>query len=113
MSKTSAELAQYRLIEENETRLFGLSRLDQSFLKSLATTLGICCIPVALLTSHPVLADENRIETTDLESVKKNWVDESNNTEYMKRGSESFKRGYNPNCDRHGCYNHGSSKSSW
>jgi len=31
----------------------------------------------------------------------------------MQRGSESFKRGYNPNCDRHGCYNHGSSKSSW
>ena len=33
VSKTRAELAQYRLIEENETRLFGLSRLDQSFLK--------------------------------------------------------------------------------
>jgi len=40
-------------------------------------------------------------------------VDEINNTEYMQRGSESFKRGYNPNCDRHGCYNYGSNKSSW
>jgi len=69
-------------------------------LKSLATTLGTSCIPVALLTIHPVLADEKKIETTDLESVKKNWVDEFNNTP-------------SPNCDRHGCYNHGSSKSSW
>jgi len=69
-------------------------------LKSLATTLGITCIPVSLLTIHPVLADENRIETIDLESVKKNWVDEFNNTP-------------SPNCDRHGCYNYGSSKSSW
>ena len=69
-------------------------------LKSLATTLGISCIPVALLTIHPVIANENRIEVVNLESVKKNWVDEFNNTP-------------SPNCDRHGCYNYGSSKSSW
>jgi hypothetical protein len=31
-SKWGANSAQYRLIDENETRLFGLSRLDQSFL---------------------------------------------------------------------------------
>ena len=68
-------------------------------LKSLTTTLGISCIPVALLTIHPVLADENRVETIDLGSVKKNWVDEFNNTP-------------SPNCDRHGCYNSGSSKPS-
>ncbi|MCP9939775.1 hypothetical protein [Synechococcus sp. Cruz CV12-2-Slac-r] len=74
-------------------------------LKLLAKTLGISCIPVALLISHPVIANENKIETVDLESVKKNWVDEINTTEYMQRGSESFKRGYDkPNCDRHGCY---------
>ena len=83
-------------------------------LKSLATTLGISCIPIALLISHPVIANENKIETVDLESVKENWVDEINTTEYMQRGSESFKRGYNkPNCDRHGCYNYGTNKSSW
>ena len=67
-------------------------------LKSLATTLWISCIPVALLIIHPVLADE-KIETIDLESVKKNWVDELNNTP-------------SPNCDSHGCYNSGSSKPS-
>ena len=82
--------------------------------KSLATTLGISCIPIALLISHPVIANENKIETVDLESVKENWVDEINTTEYMQRGSESFKRGYTkPNCDRHGCYNYGTNKSSW
>ena len=32
-SKWGANSAQYRLIDENETRLFGLSRLDQSFPK--------------------------------------------------------------------------------
>ena len=71
-------------------------------------------ILAALFLIHPVIADEKKIETVDLESVKKNWADEINNTEYMQRGSESFKRGYNkPNCDRHGCYNYGSNKSSW
>jgi len=33
VSEWEAKSAHYRLIEENETRLFGLSRLDQSFLK--------------------------------------------------------------------------------
>ena len=71
-------------------------------------------ILAALFLIHPVIADEKKIETVDLESVKKNWADEINNTEYMQRGSESFKRGYNkPNCDRHGCYNYGSNKLSW
>ncbi len=52
-----------------------------------------------------MIANENKIEAVDLESVKENWVDEINTTEYMQHGSESFKRGYNkPNCDRHGCY---------
>jgi hypothetical protein len=32
-SKWGANSAQHRLIDENETSLFGLSRLDQSFLK--------------------------------------------------------------------------------
>ena len=32
-SKWGANSAQHRLIDENETRLFGLSRLDQSFPK--------------------------------------------------------------------------------
>lgn len=84
-------------------------------LKSLATILGISCIPVALLTVHPVIANENRIEDENLESVKKNWVDELNNTEYMQRvpGSFSPNNTPSPNCDRHGCYNKGSNKSSW
>ncbi len=47
-------------------------------LKSLATTLGISCIPVALLIIHPVIANENKIETIDLESVKKiGWMNET------------------------------------
>jgi hypothetical protein len=33
VSKTRAEFAQCRLIDENETRKLGLSGLDQSFLK--------------------------------------------------------------------------------
>ena len=84
-------------------------------LKSLATTLGISCIPVALLIIHPVIANENKIETIDLESVKKNWVDETNNTEYIQQlpGSFNQKNIPSPNCDRHGCYNNASNKSSW
>jgi len=84
-------------------------------LKSLATTLGISCIPVALLMIHPVIANENKIETIDLESVKKNWVDETNNTEYIQQlpGNFNQKNIPSPNCDRHGCYNNGSNKSSW
>ncbi|NBP99647.1 MAG: hypothetical protein EBU51_08935 [Synechococcaceae bacterium WB6_3A_227] len=64
---------------------------------------------------HPVLADGRKIETINLESLKKNWVDEINNTEYMQQlpGSFSQKNIPSPNCDRHGCYNNGSNKSSW
>ncbi len=69
-------------------------------LDTIANPLRIICISAALFLIHPVLADEDRIETIDLESVKKNWVDEFNNTP-------------TPNCDRHGCYNYSSSKSSW
>ena len=74
-------------------------------LYTLAKPLRIIYILAVLFLIHPVIANENKIETVDLESVKKNWVDEINTTEYMQRGSESFKRGYDkPNCDRHGCY---------
>ena len=84
------------------------------FFDILAKHLRIIYILAALFSIHPVIANENKIETVDLESVKENWVDEINTTEYMQRGSESFKRGYNkPNCDRHGCYNYGTNKSSW
>lgn len=80
----------------------------------LAKPFGIIYILAALFLIHPVIANENKIETVDLESVKENRVDEINTTEYMQRGSESFKRGYNKrNCDRHGCYNYGTNKSSW
>ena len=83
-------------------------------LNILAKPLRIIYILAALFLIHPVIANEKKIEAVDLESVKENWVDEINNTEYMLRGSESFKRGYNkPNCDRHGCYNYGSNKLSW
>ena len=85
----------------------------QSLLVILAKPCRVISIFAVLFLIHPVKANEQKIETVNLESVKNNWVDELNNTEYMQRGSESFKRGYNPNCDRHGCYNHGSSKSSW
>ena len=68
--------------------------------------LGFIYIFAVLFLTHPVIADEKKIETVDLESVKKNWVDEINTTEYMQRGSESFKQKGMPstNCDRHGCY---------
>ena len=76
-------------------------------LDTLAKPLRIIYILAALFLIHPEIANENKIETVDLESVKKNWADEINTTEYMQRGSESFKRGYNkPNCDRHGCYSY-------
>ncbi|MCP9801547.1 hypothetical protein [Synechococcus sp. RedBA-s] len=39
VSKTRAESAQHRLIDENETRLFGLRRLDQRFLRITANNL--------------------------------------------------------------------------
>ena len=72
----------------------------------LAKPLRIICISAALFLIHPVIADEKKIETVDLESVKKNWVDEINTTEYMQRGQGSFSQKYmrSPNCDRHGCY---------
>ena len=81
----------------------------------LAKSLRIIYIFAVLFLIHPVIADEKKIETVDLDSVKKNWADEVNNTEYMQRGSGSFsqKNISSPNCDRHGCYNYGSNKSSW
>ena len=72
----------------------------------LAKPLRIICISAALFLIHPVIADEKKIETVDLESVKKNWVDEINTTEYMQRGQGGFSQKGMPstNCDRHGCY---------
>ena len=72
----------------------------------LAKSLRIIYIFAVLFLIHPVIADEKKIETVDLDSVKKNWADEVNNTEYMQRGSGSFsqKNISSPNCDRHGCY---------
>ncbi len=66
----------------------------------------VICVFAVLLLMNPVKANEQKIETINLESVKKNWVDEINTTEYMQRGSESFKQKVilSPNCDRHGCY---------
>ena len=84
-------------------------------LDTLAKPLRFIYIFAVLFMIHPVLADEKKIETVDLESVKKNWVDEVNNTEYMQRvpGSFSQKNIPSSNCDRHGCYNYGTNKSSW
>ncbi len=66
----------------------------------------VICVFAVLLLMNPVKANEQKIETIDLESIKNNWVDEINTTEYMQRGSESFKQNgiLLPNCDRHGCY---------
>ena len=77
-------------------------------LDTLAKPLGIIYILAVLFLIHPVIANENKIETVDLESVKENWVDEINTTEYMQRGHGSFSQKYmrSPNCDRHGCYNY-------
>lgn len=87
----------------------------QSLLVILAKPCRVISIFAVLFLIHPVKANEQKIETVNLESVKNNWVDEINTTEYMQRGSENFnqKNIPSPNCDRHGCYNHGSSKSSW
>lgn len=84
-------------------------------LNILAKSLRIIYIFAVLFLIHPVIANEKKIETVDLDSVKKNWVDELNNTEYMQRvpGSFSPNNTPSPNCDRHGCYNKGSNKSSW
>jgi hypothetical protein len=75
----------------------------------LATPIRVICVFAVLLLMNPVKANEQKIETINLESVKKNWIDEINTTEYMQRGSESFKQKVilSPNCDRHGCYNYG------
>ena len=77
------------------------------------TTLGWIVIAIWIgigIYNEPVI-----VISLDLESVKKNWVDELNNTEYMQRvpGSFSPKNIPSPNCDRHGCYNSGSNKPSW
>ena len=91
------------------------TRLMHFLLDTLAQPLKIIYISAALFLIHPVLADENKTEAVNLESVKNNWVDELNNAEYMQRGQGSFRQNNipSPNCDRHGCYNNGSNKSSW
>ncbi len=63
-------------------------------------------VSALLFLIHPVKANEQKIEAVNLESVKNNWVDEINATEYMQRGSESYKQNGipSPNCDRRGCY---------
>ncbi len=75
----------------------------------LAKPIRVICVFAVLLLMNPVKANEQKIETVNLESVKNNWVDEINTTEYMQRGSESFKQKVilSSSCDRHGCYNYG------
>jgi hypothetical protein len=80
------------------------------FLFNISTKpIRVICVFAVLLLMNPVKANEQKIETINLESVKKNWIDEINTTEYMQRGSESFKQKVilSPNCDRHGCYHYG------
>jgi len=86
-----------------------------SLLDTLAKPLRIIYIFVVLFLIHPVLANGRKTETINLESLKKNWMDEINNTEYIQQLPGSFSQKNIPslNCDRHGCYNHSSSKSSW
>ncbi len=69
-----------------------------------------CMRFAAFFLIHSVKTNEQKTETVDLASVKKNWVDEINTTKYMQRGSESFKPNGIPsrNYDRHGCYNYDS-----
>ncbi len=78
----------------------------QSLFNIFAKPFRVIFVFALLFLIHPVKANEQKIETINLESVKKNWVDEINTTEYMQRGSESFKQKgiLSPNCDRHGCY---------
>ncbi len=78
----------------------------QSLLVILAKPIRVICIFAVLFLINPVKAVEQKIETIDLESIKNNWVDEINTTEYMQRGSESYKQNGipSPNCDRRGCY---------
>jgi len=77
-----------------------------SLFKILAKPIRVICIFAVLFLINPVKAVEQKIETIDLESIKNNWVDEINTTEYMQRGSESYKQNGIPlpNCDRRGCY---------
>ena len=80
------------------------------FLFNISTKpIRFICVFAVLLLMNPVKANEQKIETINLESVKKNWIDEINTTEYMQQGSENFKQKVilSPNCDRHGCYNYG------
>ncbi len=77
-----------------------------SLFNILAKPIRVICIFAVLFLINPVKAVEQKIETIDLESIKNNWVDEINTTEYMQRGSESYKQNGipSPNCDRRGCY---------
>ena len=56
----------------------------------IAKPLRIIYIFAILFLIHPVLADERKTETINLESLKKNWVDEINNTEYIQQLPGSF-----------------------
>ncbi len=77
-----------------------------SLFNILAKPIRVICIFAVLFLINPVKAVEQKIETIDLESIKNNWVDEINTTEYMQRGSESYKQNGipSPNCDSRGCY---------
>lgn len=78
----------------------------QSLSNIFAKPFRVIFVSALLFLIHPVKANEQKIEAVNLESVKNNWVDEINTTEYMQRGSESFKQNGIPlpNCDRRGCY---------
>ena len=78
----------------------------QSLFNILAKPFRVIFVFALLFLIHPVKANEQKIEAVNLESVKNNWVDEINATEYMQRGSESLKQNGipSPNCDRRGCY---------
>ncbi len=78
----------------------------QSLFNIFAKPFRVIFVSALLFLIHPVKANEQKIEAVNLESVKNNWVDEINTTEYMQRGSESFKQNGIPlpNCDRRGCY---------
>lgn len=78
----------------------------QSLFNIFAKPFRVIFVSALLFLIHPVKGNEQKIEAVNLESVKNNWVDEINTTEYMQRGSESFKQNGIPlpNCDRRGCY---------
>jgi predicted membrane protein len=79
-----------------------------SLFNILAKPIRVSFVFAVLLLMNTVKANEQKIDTINLESVKKNWIDEINTTEYMQQGSESFKQKVilSPNYDRHGCYNY-------